>query len=194
VSLANDHQKRASTVPTVANQYTRNRKQHDTTAREWTTLYAKPKPSLSRVSVPTPKGPPSTSASTSATPPQYQSPPEAPREGGSRRGTAVMRSARIGSSTVGSPATTSVIEIDEGNEGAASSSTNVINGRGINTERKRKREAQRRSSAEVVDLIAEEEGGSGQSGPSSSAKRRRTSRNSNSHSNSGGDVIVIEDD
>ncbi|KAF9447467.1 ubiquitin-conjugating enzyme, partial [Macrolepiota fuliginosa MF-IS2] len=43
-SLLTDPNPRTSVVlPNVAQQYTRNRRQHDTTAREWTALYAKPR-------------------------------------------------------------------------------------------------------------------------------------------------------
>ncbi|KAF9473379.1 hypothetical protein BDN70DRAFT_885893 [Pholiota conissans] len=43
-SLLTDPNPRDPLVPSIATQYTRNRKVHDSTARSWTALYAKPKP------------------------------------------------------------------------------------------------------------------------------------------------------
>jgi hypothetical protein len=50
-------------VPSIATQYIRNRKQHDTTARQWTENYARPKPSpLPHVAVEAPPSPKFTKA------------------------------------------------------------------------------------------------------------------------------------
>jgi len=43
-SLLTDPNPKDPLVPSIATQYTRNRKVHDTTARQWTELYARPKP------------------------------------------------------------------------------------------------------------------------------------------------------
>ncbi|KAF8874415.1 ubiquitin-conjugating enzyme/RWD-like protein [Infundibulicybe gibba] len=43
-SLLTDPNPKDPLVPSIANQYVRDRKQHDSTAREWTRLYARPKP------------------------------------------------------------------------------------------------------------------------------------------------------
>ncbi|EJD51888.1 hypothetical protein AURDEDRAFT_181473 [Auricularia subglabra TFB-10046 SS5] len=45
-SLLTDPNPKDPLVPTIANQYTRSRKKHDETAREWTRLYAMPKDHL----------------------------------------------------------------------------------------------------------------------------------------------------
>ncbi|KAJ7661257.1 ubiquitin-conjugating enzyme/RWD-like protein [Mycena rosella] len=50
-SLLTDPNPKDPLVPSIANQYVRNRKLHDSTAREWTALYARPK-------LPTPPPPP----------------------------------------------------------------------------------------------------------------------------------------
>ncbi|KAJ6551652.1 ubiquitin-conjugating enzyme/RWD-like protein [Mycena capillaripes] len=43
-SLLTDPNPKDPLVPSIAGQYTRNRKLHDSTARQWTELYARPKP------------------------------------------------------------------------------------------------------------------------------------------------------
>ncbi|KAJ7720301.1 ubiquitin-conjugating enzyme/RWD-like protein [Mycena maculata] len=43
-SLLTDPNPKDPLVPSIATQYTRNRKLHDSTARQWTELYARPKP------------------------------------------------------------------------------------------------------------------------------------------------------
>ncbi|KAJ7698873.1 ubiquitin-conjugating enzyme/RWD-like protein [Mycena metata] len=43
-SLLTDPNPKDPLVPSIASQYTRNRKLHDSTARQWTELYARPKP------------------------------------------------------------------------------------------------------------------------------------------------------
>ncbi|KAJ7489592.1 ubiquitin-conjugating enzyme/RWD-like protein [Mycena latifolia] len=43
-SLLTDPNPKDPLVPSIATQYVRNRKLHDSTARQWTTLYARPKP------------------------------------------------------------------------------------------------------------------------------------------------------
>ncbi|KAJ3576810.1 hypothetical protein NP233_g149 [Leucocoprinus birnbaumii] len=182
-SLLTDPNPRDPLVPTIANQYTRNRKQHDSTAREWTTLYAKPKPSLSLGPVPAAQP----SASTSVTPPQQISAPGSPGGRGGRRNIASTRNARAGTSSAGSQASTPVIVIDDEDEVTAGSSS-AANSRAANTRGKRKREGQIQGSAEVVDLSAEDDA-SGSNASGSAAKRQRTARNSNDD-----DVIVIEDD
>ncbi|KAJ6535935.1 ubiquitin-conjugating enzyme/RWD-like protein [Mycena vulgaris] len=51
-SLLTDPNPKDPLVPSIATQYTRNRKLHDSTARQWTELYARPKPP------PPPRAPP----------------------------------------------------------------------------------------------------------------------------------------
>lgn len=172
-----------NTVPTVATQYTQNRKQHDATAREWTRLYAKPKPSL----VSTPAQVAQASSSASVTPSQQLLVPESSRGQASRRGAVItggVRNVRASASAAGSQAATPVIIIDDENEASAGPSSSS---RALNTKKKRRREAHNR---EVVDLVAEDTTDLATSG--SAAKKQRTTRKGDDDQIDG-DIIVIED-
>ncbi|KAK7052422.1 ubiquitin-conjugating enzyme/RWD-like protein [Favolaschia claudopus] len=59
-SLLTDPNPKDPLVPSIASQYTRNRKLHDSTARKWTDLYARPKPA------PPPPAPPPPARATSS--------------------------------------------------------------------------------------------------------------------------------
>ncbi|EAU87056.2 ubiquitin conjugating enzyme E2 [Coprinopsis cinerea okayama7 len=82
--------------PSIATQYTRNRKQHDSTAREWTAMYAKPKP---KPGLPPASRPPAAPAR--ATTSSHQ----ASGSGASRIGAAVSLAARSLGLTSGSAST-----------------------------------------------------------------------------------------
>lgn len=182
-SLLTDPNPKDPLVPTVATQYTQNRKQHDATAREWTRLYAKPKPSL----VSTPAQVAQASSSASVTPSQQLLVPESSRGQASRRGAVItggVRNVRASASAAGSQAATPVIIIDDENEASAGPSSSS---RALNTKKKRKRETHNR---EVVDLVAEDTTDLATSG--SAAKKQRTTRKGDDDQIDG-DIIVIED-
>ncbi|KAJ7083653.1 ubiquitin-conjugating enzyme/RWD-like protein [Mycena belliarum] len=97
-SLLTDPNPKDPLVPSIATQYTRNRKLHDSTARQWTALYARPKPPSPSPPPPPPPakaktGPKRTAASGSASRPIHDSRPividdsddELPRRGAGQK-------------------------------------------------------------------------------------------------------------
>ncbi|KAF4610334.1 hypothetical protein D9613_010459 [Agrocybe pediades] len=167
-SLLTDPNPRDPLVPSIAQQYTRNRKEHDATARQWTDNYARPKP---------PPPPPA---------------PKTDKAKGKKKAVAGP-STRAGTSRVtgsnptgtASSSTTEVIELDsDGEESAAKAK---------GTKRKRP-SASGTNDDEVVDLTDSEDEKTtkkprGRKPPSrtGAAGSRRSARQAD-------DVIVIEDE
>ncbi|EKM77697.1 hypothetical protein AGABI1DRAFT_114991 [Agaricus bisporus var. burnettii JB137-S8] len=165
-SLLTDPNPKDPLVPSVATQYVRNRKQHDATAQEWTTLYAKPKPTLSAAAATSAPSSSSTQVSGSS------------RGRGGRRGAAATQR-----NTGGPRAATAVIVIDDDHTTASSSSSSASSI--ANTRGKRKRGPQGQAETEV-HTAGEGESANGRRNPTTTSKRRRTTKSS--------DVIEIDDD
>ncbi|KAF5340370.1 hypothetical protein D9611_007780 [Ephemerocybe angulata] len=194
-SLLTDPNPKDPLVPSIATEYLRNRKQHDSKARQWTEMYAKPKPAVKATPAPTP------------------TPVVSPaRPGRSRRGAAAAvqttaappqpsrlsaPSSRAGSSRVPSQPSTSIAIViddsdDEGRRNSASTSRakrkrslgEESTGAGASSSRTRRNVASTLVDAGVLEIPDDEPA-------PSRPKRTRTTRNASSSSSN--DVIVIED-
>ncbi|KAF8646757.1 hypothetical protein AX16_007071 [Volvariella volvacea WC 439] len=207
-SLLTDPNPKDPLVPSIATQYTRNRRLHDTTARQWTERYAKPKP--------TPPSPPSSSS--------MQLPPLMNARGRTRTlpntgmasgrigvgmayGSGSEPGSRSGSAGPGQPSSSGhmmgerrvrmvidpepiVIDDDTDNEGQ------------VNRRQKRKRELAPTSSrtisdGDAIEIEDDNEGTSEGSGPTSRKRRavglQRAPQRTPGVQRQSSEVIVIED-
>jgi len=103
-SLLTDPNPKDPLVPSIATQYTRNRKQHDATARQWTKQFAQPKPPPA----PVPQLPPAPASDKAQGKRRAEAPPE--NAGSARAGRSTRSS--LGSATAANP----VIVLDSDDE------------------------------------------------------------------------------
>lgn len=172
-SLLTDPNPKDPLVPSIATQYTRDRQLHDTTARQWTQMYAlPPKP----IVVPS-------------------SPPKVSKAKGKKRAEAPPTTSR-GSSSRATRSTAPVEVADEviilDSEDEAGTLSAVARGK-----RKRREEPNGAASGsgssaqtQVLELGSDNEGGSSRA-PTARSQTRKRQRRANKQL---GDVIVIEDD
>ena len=171
---------RGHTVPSIATQYTRNRQLHDTTARQWTQMYAlPPKPIV------VPSSPP----------------PKVSKAKGKKRAEAPPTTTSRGSSSRATRSTAAPVEVaDEvivlDSEDEAGTSSAVARGK-----RKRREELNTAASGsgssaqtQVLELGYDNQGGSSRIPIAPSQTRKRQRRGGATANKQLGDVIVIEDD
>ncbi|KIK00642.1 hypothetical protein K443DRAFT_598320 [Laccaria amethystina LaAM-08-1] len=178
-SLLTDPNPKDPLVPSIATQYTRNRQLHDTTARQWTQLYALPPKPIVVPSSPPPK------VSKAKGKKRAEAPPTTSRGSSSR----ATRSTASAAAPV--EAADGVIVLDSEDEAGTSSA--VARGK-----RKRREEPNTAASGsgssartQVLELGSDNEGGSSRAPTAPSQTRKRQKRGANKQL---GDVIVIEDD
>ena len=175
---------RGHTVPSIATQYTRNRQLHDTTARQWTQMYALPPKPIVVPSSPPPK------VSKAKGKKRAEAPPTTTSRGSTSRAT---RSTAV-------PAAAPVEVADEvivlDSEDEAGSSSVVARGK-----RKRREEPNTAASGsgssaqtQVLELGYDNQGGSSRAPTAPSQTRKRQRRGGATANKQLGDVIVIEDD
>lgn len=161
------------TVPTIATQYLRNRKEHDATARQWTDNFARPKPPPPAPKTDKAKG-------------KKKAVAESSGAGGS------SSSARSNAAGASTSSTMEVIELDSDGEEPSSASKG----------KKRKRGAPSGSNdGEILDLIVSEEEGEATKVQKTRSRKppSRTGRASGAtaprrSARQAGEVIVIDDE
>ena len=175
------------TVPSIATQYTRNRQLHDTTARQWTQMYALPPKPIVVPSSPPPKVSKARGKKRAEAPPTTTS-----------RGSTSSRATR---STAAPAAAAAPVEVaDEvivlDSEDEAGTSSAVARGK-----RKRREEPNTAASGsgssaqtQVLELGYDNQGGSSRIPIAPSQTRKRQRRGGATANKQLGDVIVIEDD
>jgi len=185
-SLLTDPNPKDPLVPSIATLYTRDRKRHDATARQWTQTYAKPK-------APPPPPP--------APPAPAEVPDNLPKTNKSSKGKnradaqPVNNAGSSGSTSGGTPSATGGIITVDSDEDA--DNDRAAGPKAKNTKRKRASNGSSApSGSEVLDLLDSEE--------EKAVKRSRTRKaQSRADRNSGAgvarsmqldDVIVVEDD
>ena len=177
---------RGHTVPSIATQYTRNRQLHDTTARQWTQMYALPPKPIVVPNSPPPKVSKAKGKKRAEAPPTTTS-----------RGSTSSRATR---STAAPAAATPVEVADEvivlDSEDEAGTSSAVARGK-----RKRREEPNTAASGsgssaqtQVLELGHDNQGGSSRAPTAPSQTRKRQRRGGVTANKQLGDVIVIEDD
>lgn len=181
-SLLTDPNPKDPLVPSIATQYTRNRQLHDTTARQWTQMYALPLKPIVVVPSSPPPPPPQPKVSKAKGKKRAEAPPTT-----ASRGSTSSRATR---STAASAAPVEVADevIVLDSEDEAGTSSAVARGK-----RKRRDEpntvaASGSGSTQVLELGDDQEGGSR---ALTTRKRQRRGVTANKQL---GDVIVIEDD
>ncbi|KZT25569.1 hypothetical protein NEOLEDRAFT_1178346 [Neolentinus lepideus HHB14362 ss-1] len=169
-SLLTDPNPKDPLVPSIASEYTRNREQHNRTAREWTRLYACPP-----APPPKPKAPSVTASRASTSTPGPSTSTATSRASSTTRAPGKAKAA---------PSRTATPLVDDGAGRSASAAIAIDDSddEGSTMSRKRKRRPGPDSSALVLD---EDDGAAG----SGIAKRNKVE----SRQTGSGDVIVIDD-
>ncbi|KDR70115.1 hypothetical protein GALMADRAFT_254941 [Galerina marginata CBS 339.88] len=188
-SLLTDPNPRDPLVPSIATQYTRHRKEHDATARQWTANFATPKPPPPPVVV---KPPPSPKPS-KAKGKRRADPGPSNASGSSSSAPRSTRSAAAVDTSV-----SEVIELDSEDEIADAAEALSANARG--KKRKRPQASAAVEEEEVVDLVDSDDEKpavtkkSRTRKPPSGAGRGSGASSSRRSARQLGDVIVIDDD